>query len=49
MLEGIKKEIVQDENATQTYPLSICCKEQGGSSWTGAHENFQAEESNAGA
>ena len=53
MLEGMAEGTVQDENTAQIYTLGICWniteKQQGGSSWTGAHEEFQAGECDAGA
>ena len=53
VIDGMAEGTVRDENTAQTYTLSICCKltekQKEGSSWTGAHEKFQAGESDKGA
>ena len=53
MLEDMVKVIVQDEKTSHIYILGNYSnpteKQQGGSSWTRAHEEFQPGESDAGA
>ena len=51
VLKDMAKGIVQTENTAQIYTLGFYWnpteKQQRGSSWTGAHEEFQAGESDA--
>ena len=53
MLENMDEGTNQNENTAQVYILGLYCnpieKQQEGSSWTGAHEEFQYGESDAGA